>query len=174
MRKYIYNKDNLKLEDITSTVTRVKVLIINSKNEILLGYSYGTYQFPGGHLEKNETITECLKREIIEETGIVTDTSNLEPYFKIEQYIKNYHDAHENRLSIIYYFFIHSDEKYHIENTSYTEEEQVGNFKLMYVPLNEVEDLLIGSIKDNPINEIVAIEMLIAICEYKRLLMEKN
>lgn len=174
MRKYIYNKNNLSLDDINSTITRVKGLIINSKNEILLGYSYGTYQFPGGHLENNETIQECLHREIMEETGISIDTSNLLPYFEIENYTKNYHNTKENRLSLVYYFYIHSNEKYHIENTNYTTEEKDGQFKLVYVPLNEVENLLIDSIEDNPINKIIVSEMLIAICEYKKLLMQKN
>jgi len=31
------------------------------------------WAFPGGHLERNESLTECVKREIFEETGIVLD-----------------------------------------------------------------------------------------------------
>ena len=65
-------------------VTRTKGLIINSNNEITLGYFHKTYQFPGGHLENNETLEECLLREIEEETGIKLTKSNrsyrLDPF----------------------------------------------------------------------------------------------
>ena len=63
--------DKLKEEDITDKVTRVKALMLNSKKEILLATAYTTIQFPGGHLESPETLNEALKREIMEETGII-------------------------------------------------------------------------------------------------------
>lgn len=56
MKQIITNKYNLKDSDMTEIVKRVKILIINSKNEILLAYSHNDYQFPGGHVEENETL----------------------------------------------------------------------------------------------------------------------
>lgn len=70
MREILHNHNNLTLKDITETVIRTKALIVNSKNEVLLGYCEKTYQFPGGHLEEGETLVDCLKREVQEETGI--------------------------------------------------------------------------------------------------------
>ena len=37
--------------------------ILNSNKELLLGYSYGTYQFPGGHVEEGETFSEKLYKK---------------------------------------------------------------------------------------------------------------
>lgn len=170
MTEYINNKDNLKENEIDEIVTRVKVLLINSNNEILLGLSHGTYQFPGGHLEEGEELSNCVKRELLEETGIKISGKNLTPFFVIKHYNKNYRDTNKNRLSLIYYYVINSDESYHLENTHYTKEEQEGNFSLKYVNLNDIEDLLIKSIPNNKINEIIVREMLMAINEYKKLL----
>jgi 8-oxo-dGTP diphosphatase len=54
----------------------VGVLVILQYNDkILLGkrkgsHGHGEWSFPGGHLEINETIEQCGKREVLEETGI--------------------------------------------------------------------------------------------------------
>lgn len=71
MKKLVINKNNLELKDINEFVYRPRAIIINSNNEILLGFCNNTYQFSGGFLEDNETLIEGLKREILEETGIL-------------------------------------------------------------------------------------------------------
>ena len=58
MKEIFINEDNLSKNEINEEVIRVKGLIINDKNEILLGYSNNTYQFPGGHLEEGEAISD--------------------------------------------------------------------------------------------------------------------
>lgn len=39
--------------------------------------SWKGWAFPGGHLERDESLTECVKREIFEETGIVLDLDKV-------------------------------------------------------------------------------------------------
>ena len=112
MKEILYNYDNLKLEDIDEVVTRTKGLIINSNNEITLGYSHQTYQFPGGHLEEGESLEECLLREIEEETGIEIKDAKLKPFEKITYYSKNYHGSGKNRKNDIYYYIINTDAKF--------------------------------------------------------------
>ena len=63
MKEIIYNYENLKEEEIDEVVVRTKALIINDKEEIILGYSAKTYQFPGGHLEEGETLEEPVSDE---------------------------------------------------------------------------------------------------------------
>jgi|GEM_PF-2124844 len=53
----------------------VGVIVINSLNEILLIKSPDrSWEFPGGIIEKHESIMDAAKREVFEETGI-----NIEP-----------------------------------------------------------------------------------------------
>ena len=66
-------------------------VIIVKDGKVLLGKrkggsGTGTWAFPGGHLEYNETFEECAKREVMEEVGIkikniqkLTFTNDVDP-----------------------------------------------------------------------------------------------
>ena len=64
MEVRLFNKDKLSEDTIKDKIIRVKAVIVNSKNEVLLGEAFGTIQFPGGHLEENETLNDGLKGNI--------------------------------------------------------------------------------------------------------------
>lgn len=170
MKEILYNYDNLKLEDIDEVVTRTKGLIINSNNEIILGYSHKTYQFPGGHLEDGESLEECLLREITEETGMEIKDAKLKPFEKITFYNKNYRGSGKNRKNDIYYYIINTDAKFDMNNLKLTDCEKDGNFTLKTFPIDNIEQVLIDSIPDNPINEVIVEEMLDVIKEYKKII----
>lgn len=40
----------------------------------------GSWSFPGGHLELNESVEDCAKREVAEETGITIKNLRLGPF----------------------------------------------------------------------------------------------
>ena len=102
MKETIYNYDYLKEEDITEVVIRTKALIINNGN-ILLGNEDNIYQFPGGHLEDDETFEECLKREVMEETGIEIDDSEIKrPFMKVTFLNKDWPEVGKNRKADIF------------------------------------------------------------------------
>ncbi len=50
-----------------------------SGDKILLAYhkKLNYYFLPGGHIEQNESATEALQREFIEETGVLVTVKNL-------------------------------------------------------------------------------------------------
>lgn len=66
------------MSDLRSYRECVRIIICKD-NLVLLGerrYSDGTlmyYEFPGGGVEKNETISDTVKRESLEEVGMVVD-----------------------------------------------------------------------------------------------------
>jgi len=60
-------------------------IIVIKEDKVLLGkrknsHGSGTWQFPGGHLEFNESIKDCARRELFEETGIKIKNISFGPY----------------------------------------------------------------------------------------------
>ena len=52
MKTIINDNYNLQDKDMTQIVKRVKIILINSNEEVLLDYSHNKYQFPGEHVEE--------------------------------------------------------------------------------------------------------------------------
>ncbi|MBQ7136894.1 MAG: NUDIX hydrolase [Bacilli bacterium] len=143
MKKIIINRDDLKEEDMSEVVRKAKVLFINSKNEIMLGYSNHYYQFPGGTVEIGEDLLDTVNREIKEETGIELHNNDLKPFACSFGYYKDWPELGKNRKVEIYYYEIKTNEHPNLQNTEYTESEKEGHFELRYIPLDEVENELI-------------------------------
>lgn len=164
MKEVLLNKEIIKEEDITEEEIRVKALMINSKDEILLGYSYNSYQFPGGHLEYGETIKEALKREIKEETGINIELDIIEPFMMIKYFDKKYSI---NKCNKLYYFVVETDLEPNLKETNYTESEIKGNYKLRYVKLEDLEEEIIDNANKHSESKSIAYEMMQVISEFK-------
>ena len=169
MKEVLYNYDNLTIDDIDEVVVRTKGLIINDNDEITLGYCEGTYQFPGGHLEDDEELSECLLREIKEETGIEIKDAKMRPFEKITHYNKNYHNTGKNRKNEIYYYVVKTNTKFDMNNASLDEKEKENGFTVKTIPLSLFEETLIKSIPDNPRNKVIVEEMLDAYKEYNKI-----
>lgn len=162
MKEIFYNDDNLLKEEINESVTRVKGIIINQSDEILMGYCDGTYQFTGGHLEEGESLIDGLKREIREETGINLE-EEYEPFMLIRYYTKNYRNKGINRENKIYYYLIRSDMEPVVNNMSLDVFEKEHNYMLKRVKLSELEQVLDQTVNDNMINEILYKEIKLVI-----------
>lgn len=166
MKEIIYNYDYLSDEDITEVVIRTKALIINDK-KIILGNANNIYQFPGGHSEDNETLEECLKREVLEETGMEIDDKEIKKLFmKVTYLSKDWPEIGKNRKAEIYYYLIETNKKPDMSKVKYTEHEKQGDFKIESVPLNESISIIENNISKNKKNKIIAPDMIMAITEY--------
>lgn len=64
-------------------------IVKNSKSEILMIHRFGKWDFPKGHLEENESVSEGAVREVIEETGI--DSANIITPLPCTYHIYSFH-----------------------------------------------------------------------------------
>ena len=163
MKETIYNYDYLNEEDITEVSVRVKALIINSNKEILLGKSDISYQFPGGHLEDNESLIEELKREVLEETGIELSNEEIDrPFYKVTYLNKDYPIKGVNRKSEIYYYVVNTDKEIDLSKLKLTENEIKNNYRVEKIPLLSSVDI----ISKNNNDRVIERDMIDAIEEY--------
>lgn len=168
MKKIIINDDHLKDTDIEMRVIRVKGFILNSKNKILLAHNNNTYQFPGGHVEDNESVNECIVREIRDETGISLDVIE-EPFLCIETYDSNYFETGKKVLNSIYYYRFFTDEEPDFSKTHYDELELATDFNLFYLNFDQLEEFLKKNMSENKMDLKIAREMMYALEEYHRI-----
>ena len=166
MKEIIYNNDNLKDEDITEIVVRTKALIINH-GKILIGNENSVFQFPGGHLEKSESFNDCLKREVLEETGIEVEDSEIEgPFMKVIFKNKDWPEVGKNRKCDIYYYVINTNKNPDLTKTNYTENGLKNNFKIEVFDVNDAINRIKENIPNNEENKVISLDMITAIEEY--------
>jgi len=174
MKKIITNVDNLKEEDMTELVRKVKILLINSKNELMLGYSHNEYQFPGGTQEVDEKLIDTINREITEETGISLNLKKLNSFACAIGYYKDWPEKSKNKKIEIYYYEVKTDEKPNFNNLNLTDSEKEGNFELSYINLNNIEQEIIHNAEIYGDKHGIAKEMLNLLKIYKEVVKNKE
>lgn len=166
MKEIIYNYDNLKEEDVTELVIRIKVLLLKD-DKLLIGNENGVFQFIGGHLEEGENFKDCLKREVMEETGIVLDENEIiKPFMKTTYLNKDWPKKGKNRKCEIYYYVVNTNKNIDLDKTNYTENEKNQNFKIEELPLNNSIKIIENNIPNNEMNKVISPDMIEAINEY--------
>lgn len=176
MKKIVINKNQLLDNDINMIENRVKMIIRNKKDEILLCKINGVYHFVGGHIEEGESIEDCAKRETLEETGIDLQGCIIIPFLQLIQYEKNYYNRGKNCLSTINYMEVMTEESFNYDNRNLDSQESTKDFQLSYIHMRDI----INELENNRDNakkqgrEFIINEMEYIISEYKKYLLDKD
>lgn len=163
MKTVIKDELNIRNEQIHVSPTRVKVFILNNKNQYVLISAFDGYQLPGGHVENNEDKTNAVIREVHEETGIVLDKSEVPvPFLKVKYYSKT--DKNLNRCATIIYYYLKTNKTIDLNNRNLTEHEKENKYSVKCVDKFELEKELnrVASSSPNLGSRVVAEETLFA------------
>lgn len=143
MKVETINLHNLTMNDIQKQQHRVKIILLNSKDEILLCKRNGVYNFIGGHIEKGEGPLECAQREVREETGITVRLGNFEePFYKLQCYEKNYYNLGLNYYTTIQFLVGNTDAPIDLNKRQLDENELKQIFTLEYIPYEQLREIL--------------------------------
>jgi len=126
-------------------------LVLIKNNKILLqrrfntGYEDGKYSIVAGHVDKGETFTEAIIREVKEETGIILQAEDLSVVHVMNRNIQN-----NERIDI---FFIAEKWTGNIENKEPNKCDDLSWFDLNDIPNNVIPYIkeAINHIKDKVI-----------------------
>lgn len=159
MREIIYNESKLEDTSVNEWVRRAKLVVITSKNEILLAHTDDSYYFLGGHVEGKESDKDCLIREIKEEAGVDYTPNIEEPFVTIKYYCEDYPCDGINRCYISNYYVVYDDIEVNDNKASLTEEELKNHFRLVYIHkdniLEEITPYLEISKRSNVIRDTI-------------------
>ena len=78
-----------------------RAVVIKDNKILLTKYMNGQYyNFPGGGVEEGETLAECAKREVLEESGITVIVEDM--LFTLEVETKRYGIAGDPHISVFF------------------------------------------------------------------------
>lgn len=170
MKRIILNDDNLRVEDIENRIKKVRALIIDDNNMVTLCNYGDVYMMPGGKIEDDEEVILTLLRELEEELGIRFEKDELKKLVTIENMAKNYpiRESNDrcNRVCKTSYFVIRSNRKIDKNKVRLTDSELKHNFRIEYVLMNRVLEVIENNEYRNCRNKYFVKEMLIVFKEY--------
>lgn len=142
VNQVIHNENKLTLNDANRVTRRAKLIVENNNDEILICHMGVKYFLIGGHIDNDESDEQCLTREVAEESGITLNFSNILPIASSNYINKDYPKNGDITYTNTNYYAIKYDLVPNIEMQNLTEEEKKENFKLMYIPKNELINFL--------------------------------
>lgn len=147
-----YNPSNLREKDIEEYEDKVRLLIKNDEDEILVANYGGIYLLPGGKIDENESIKVALIREIKEEIGIDLAENLADLMIIFNYYQKNYPKRNGkvlNRKITTYYYKANLNIDLSKYKKSLTEKEVKDKFKLEWIKQDKLKDIVVNNPNEN-------------------------
>jgi len=167
----IINDDNLQNNEVQKRSLKVRAILVDENNKILIANYGNVILLPGGKVDAKETIYDAIIRELNEEIGQNYTKKELDYFITLNYYQKNYpkrEGIFENRLVQIHYF-IGKYKEIKKDVIKLTEKEQKDNLRLELVSLEELENIILNNKNDNPRNIYFQKELLAILASYKKL-----
>lgn len=127
---------DLKNYDKADTVfkrTAARAIIKREKEYLFIHSKYGDYKFPGGGVEKGESLEEAMIREVQEETGFQVKKETISFYGKVLERRKGHP---EDIIEMDSHYFFCEVEKDNVDR-KLDEYEEEYDYQIIWLPLRE-------------------------------------
>ncbi len=114
--------------------TAVRGIIKRDNKYLVIHSDYGDYKFPGGGMEKGETLEETLIREVKEETGYNVINNTITECIEVFEKRKGEYDGIMEMQS--YYFLCDVEDE--AGNRNLDDYEKEYNYQVAWLPLEEI------------------------------------
>lgn len=150
----ILNDENLQLDEVNEFNSKVRAILVDNENRVLVANCGGIFLFPGGSIDDDENIAESIIRELQEETGTSYETGDLTFLTQLDFFQKNYvkRDGTKANRLIRTYYFIAQCKPVELQSQKLTEKEKKDGFKLEIVPICELKKIVLENQNSNPRN----------------------
>ena len=166
----LLNRDKLLDNEINEKSLKVRALLFDENNNVLVANYNGVLMFPGGKVDKDENLLDALCRELSEELGNIYNSEELTFFMTLNFYQKGYpkvEDVIVNRLvKTHYYIGTYKDINFDLQQLS--EREKKSNFKLELISFDELENIVLNNTNNNPRNKYFQDELLEVLKCYKK------
>jgi len=154
--KLVNNPNNL--DDITEVKDKVRAIIVDNNNDVLITRYADIYMLPGGKIKSNEQNYNALIRELKEELGIDFKSFKIDNFITYENYIKNYSKVDNrivNRLNRTIYYIIKVDDlrKLNISSNNLSLKEKSNEFIIDYFNIFDANNKILNYKSNNIRNE---------------------
>ena len=133
-------------DSICENLYKVRAIIENDNNEFIITCQGGKYIFPGGGVKEGESNVAAIIREIHEETGIMLSPDALEERLKLETYYPSAYNYGTRlcraRHTTTIFFYVKCSGEIKSDKMSLTANEIDGNFKVAFVSLKRLQEIV--------------------------------
>lgn len=118
-----------------------RAVVIKEDKILLMKYKNGQYyNFPGGGVNEGETLAECAKREVLEESGITVVVNNM--LFTLEVETKRYGLSGDPHISVFFSCTVDENKPTTIPIEPDSSPDDPSIFSVAeWVPINKLKDI---------------------------------
>ena len=165
------NSNNLSINEIDSYSMKVRAILLDDNNNILIANYSNVFLFPGGALERGETKEQAIIRELREETGCTYQLDELSYLATVRHFQKDYPKIcaqPQNRLVVTHYY-IGRYKNILKSKQLLSQRERYNNFGLRMIPINQAKEIIENTKSNNPRYDYFVEEILTILDYYKNM-----
>ena len=174
MKTIVINENGLLDSQLDKKSSKSRAILVDG-NKILIANYGGVILLPGGSMDKGETETQAVLRELQEETGMTYGIQDLRKIISLKYYQSNYptRDGKTTNRLITTYYYLGKFKGIDLSNIQRTKKEKKDSFSLELLEFDELHRRL-DDTSDNPRRQYFDREMREVLNAYKEILINEN